>query len=158
ASALTPRILTGPRSTWEAEPVSTTVSRDNRLRSYPPLLLLGAALVLALLALPSSLILPQASPAQTLEYAPVPPNSQSPPGGNFGGLGLGSTSTLGSDLIIGEGPPLGQGQSPSNKACVGNPPRQTEDALSPPCVPYFTGSNGGSTYAGVSKDEIRVLF
>ena len=28
----------------------------------------------------------------------------------------------------------------------------------PPCVPPFSGDNGGSTYQGVSKDKIRVVF
>ena len=30
------------------------------------------------------------------------------------------------------------------RACVGSPPRQTEDPQSPPCVPYFNGPNGGA--------------
>ena len=47
-----------------------------------------SAVVLAAFALPSALILPQASPAQTLEYAPVPPSGQVPPGGNLSALGL----------------------------------------------------------------------
>ena len=34
---------------------------------------------------------------------------------------------------------------------------QTADPLSPPCVPNFTGDNGGATYRGVSRDEVRVL-
>ena len=41
---------------------------------------------------------------------------------------------------------------------MGNPPRQTEDPLSPPCVPFFDGDNGGSTAPGVTGDEIRVVF
>ena len=50
------------------------------------------------------------------------------------------------------------GKNPSTKRCVGSPPRQTEDPLSPPCVAYFEGDNFGATYPGVTKDEIRVLF
>lgn len=42
------------------------------------------------------------------------------------------------------------------RRCVGDPPRQTEDPQSPPCVPYFDGDNGGATYQGVTRDEIRV--
>lgn len=42
--------------------------------------------------------------------------------------------------------------------CIGNPPRQTEDPQSPPCVPYFDGDNGGSTAVGVSRNEIRVAM
>lgn len=40
-------------------------------------------------------------------------------------------------------------------ACVNG--HQTGDPLSPPCVPSFTGDNGGSTYQGVTGDEIRLL-
>ncbi|HVL81192.1 MAG TPA: hypothetical protein VM840_06330, partial [Actinomycetota bacterium] len=40
----------------------------------------------------------------------------------------------------------------------GTPPRQTEDPLSPPCVAFFDGNNGGATAKGVSKDEIRVVL
>lgn len=42
--------------------------------------------------------------------------------------------------------------------CVGNPPRQTEDPQSPPCVPYFDGDNGGATSTGVTANEIRVAM
>lgn len=42
--------------------------------------------------------------------------------------------------------------------CVGNPPRQTEDPQSPPCIPYFDGDNGGKTYTGVTANEIRIAM
>ncbi|MGQ0433666.1 MAG: hypothetical protein ACT452_14800 [Microthrixaceae bacterium] len=43
-------------------------------------------------------------------------------------------------------------------ACVGNPPRQTFDPLSPPCVPYWDNEtdNGGATYQGVTATEVRI--
>jgi len=44
------------------------------------------------------------------------------------------------------------------RRCVGNPPRQTEDPQSPPCVPYFDGDNGGATYAGVTGNQIRFVI
>src|SRR5439155_24992015 len=56
------------------------------------------------------------------------------------------------------GTPGGSGTTPQSKRCVGNPPRQTEDPLSPPCAGYFDGDNFGTTYQGVTKDEIRVLW
>src|SRR5687767_12772366 len=31
------------------------------------------------------------------------------------------------------------------RQCVGDPPRQIEDPQSPPCVPYWSGDNGGAT-------------
>src|SRR5687767_737413 len=42
------------------------------------------------------------------------------------------------------------------RQCVGDPPRQIEDPQSPPCVPYWSGDNGGATWRGVTRDEIRV--
>ena len=126
--------------------------------------------MLALLALfPSALNLPQTNPGETLEYAPVPPEGKddsTPPAGNFSSLGLGGSSSLrgeaaGSDDLGGAGGELPGGRAiktAGTKRCVGNPPRQTEDPLSPPCVASWTGDNGGATYQGVAADEIRVLF
>lgn len=130
----------------------------SRSRQYPPLLALAAAVVLAVFTLPSSLMLPQANPAETLEYAPVPPNGGAPPGGNFSGLGLGETSTLGLNGLGGLGTPPGAAGNPSSKECLGTPPKQTEDPLAPPCVSYFAGDNGGATYTGVTRREVRVLI
>lgn len=126
-------------------------------------------MVLLLVLLPSSLNLPQANPSQTLEYAPVPPEDedQADPAGNFSSLGLGRSERGGFASEAGGGggaggedgggPLRGRGKNPSTKRCVGNPPRQTEDKLSPPCVAYFSGSNHGATHRGVTGDEIRVL-
>lgn len=44
------------------------------------------------------------------------------------------------------------------KRCVGEPPRQTEDPMSPSCVATYSGDNGGVTSRGVTGDEIRVLL
>lgn len=132
--------------------------------------MLAALVALALLAgLPSALNLPQANPAETLEYAPVPPEESdedtTPPAGNFSSLGLGgrgrsfgggpvesdsgdSSATAGGRAI----------KTASTKRCVGDPPRQTEDPLAPPCVGYFDGKNFGSTYQGVTPVEVRVLL
>lgn len=30
--------------------------------------------------------------------------------------------------------------------------------MSPPCVPFFEGNNGGATWTGVTKDEVKVLM
>jgi hypothetical protein len=40
--------------------------------------------------------------------------------------------------------------------CIGDPPRQIEDAQSPPCVNYWEGDNGGDLGPGVTKDTIRI--
>ena len=123
-------------------------------------------MLLMLALLPSALNLPQTNPAETLEYAPVPPEDSEdpPPAGNLSSLGLGRSPSVGDsppptvpggDDVPGVG---ARGRNPSTKRCVGSPPRQTEDPLSPPCVAHFSGDNGGPTYAGVSEDEVRVLF
>ncbi|HUP87535.1 MAG TPA: hypothetical protein VM143_17920 [Acidimicrobiales bacterium] len=147
-------------------------------RKYPPLLALGVAAMLILAVLPNSLNLPQTNPTQTLEYAPVPPedNNDVPPSGNLAAVGLGSSSAIkgggapgGNDGTTTTAPapdaPLGalpteagQKASATNKRCVGNPPRQTEDPLAPPCVSYFSGDNFGATYQGVTANEVRLLI
>ena len=136
-------------------------------RKYPPLATILIALLLAIAVLPSALNLPQTNPTQTLEYAPVPPedSDEPPPAGNLSSLGLGESSGVAEDAEGGTGPggtlpPLpggGKGVNPSTKRCVGNPPRQTEDPLAPPCVAFFDGDNFGATYQGVTKDEVRIL-
>ena len=47
---------------------------------------------------------------------------------------------------------------PRVRQCVGQPPRQTEDPQSPPCVPYFDPKvdNGGATAKGVTRDQITI--
>lgn len=135
-------------------------SEPGWLRRYPPLAAVGLAILLAVYALPSSLNLPQANPGQVAEYAPVPGNSgAAPPGGNLAGLGLGQGGApeggSGGSGLLGGGAPV---TVPPGINCVGNPPRQTADPLSPPCVPSFTGDNGGATWQGVTSKEVVVMF
>lgn len=48
---------------------------------------------------------------------------------------------------------------PGTRRCFGNPPRQTEDPHSPPCVfEIFEGDNGGDTAPGVTGTEIHVAL
>lgn len=134
-------------------------------RKYPPLLALGIAALLVLAVLPNSLHLPQTTPTTTLEYAPVPAEDDDdvPPSQNQAALGLGSSSGVqgvgagsggaaadplapgGDSLEASLAPVEGRKASATNKRCVGNPPRQTEDPLSPPCVAFFQGDNFGAT-------------
>ena len=123
---------------------------------------MSIAVLAAVIILPSSLNLPQSNPSTVLEYAPVPPEDDEPPppaDGNLSSLGLGSSQTQAAPVAPPPLPPPveGVGGRPNQKRCVGNPPRQTEDPTSPPCVPFFEGDNFGATYQGVNKDEIRVL-
>jgi hypothetical protein len=48
--------------------------------------------------------------------------------------------------------------SERTRRCVGNPPRQTEDPQSPPCVPYFDGENGGALGQGVTANQVRFVI
>ena len=41
--------------------------------------------------------------------------------------------------------------------CIGDPPRQTEDPQSPPCVPFWAGDNGGSTYHNVFANQLNIF-
>ncbi len=162
-----------------AETDEDTAADDRRTNSfarrYPPLLSILAGALIALFALPSSLNLPQSNPTQTLEYAPVPPddsNDPPPPEGNFDQLGLGESSSVeGDGAAGGDGggpttlPPApienGKGDTPSTFRCVKDADgvvRQTEDPLSPPCVPFFEGDNFGATYQGVTGEEIRIVL
>ncbi|HEX9889896.1 MAG TPA: hypothetical protein VGA69_10490, partial [Nitriliruptorales bacterium] len=138
------------------------------VRRYPPLVGALVATLLAVVVLPSALNVPQSNPTQTLEFAPVPPEDDAPPPptGNVGSLSLGSSDAPGDALGRDAGappppppapPPPGQGERPITKRCVGDPPRQTEDPMAPPCVAHFEGDNGGSTHPGVTPDEVRVL-
>lgn len=47
---------------------------------------------------------------------------------------------------------------PATRRCFGEPPRQTEDPHSPPCVfRIFEGENGGATAPGVTATEVRLV-
>jgi hypothetical protein len=149
AAAVTPATPTpGRGSDWQ--------------RKYPPMITLVVALLIALTVLPSSLNVQQPNPSQTLEYAPVPPKDDEPPPpqGNFSDLGLGSSEGIGEEPVPTTlpAPPPGGGGNPTTKRCVGNPPRQTEDPLAPPCVAFFNGDNFGETYQGVTGEEVRLVF
>jgi len=145
--------------------------RNGWTRRYPPLSGAVVATVLAVFILPSALNVPQSNPTQTLEFAPIPPEADDPPppdeSSNVESLSLGSSSSSVGDAPGGDGAgpgrpepglPGGIGQSPVTKRCVGTPPRQTEDAMSPPCVAHFEGDNGDATANGVDRDEVRILF
>lgn len=138
-------------------------------RRYPPLASAAVAMLLALFVLPSALNVPQSNPTQTLEFAPIPPDDNPPPPevANLESLSLGTSAGLPADAPGGNHdtglppPPAipdGVGETPVTKRCVGSPPRQSEDPLSPPCVAHFQGDNSGATHAGVSEDEITVLI
>ena len=141
-------------------------------RRYPPLFTVIAAIAIAILVLPSALNQPQANPTQTLELAPVPPtNEKPPPIGNLNQLGLGTSSGINAGGALGNGEgglpgnidngPGSRARDAATKQCVllsDGRRHQTEDPLSPPCNAFFDGDNGGATYQGVTKDEVKILF
>ncbi len=78
--------------------------------------------------------------------------------------GTGSGGTQGTDPAVdGDALPTPSAfptNVPRHRRCFGDPPRQTEDPQSPPCVPYWDPEqdNGGATWQGVTADEIRVAW
>lgn len=46
---------------------------------------------------------------------------------------------------------------PSNYRCSASN-QQTWDPISPPCIPFFDGDNGGATAPGVTADEVRIVL
>ena len=86
-------------------------------------------------------------------------------GGGTGGTGGsaaggGGTAAGGSGAAAGGGGATGGGgtaASGDTSHCKGD--RQTDMlASAPPCVPKFTGNNGGSTYPGVTGTEIKFTY
>ncbi len=142
----------------------------DQLRRFGPLTSLVIAAVLAFVVLPSTLTLPNPSPTSQEEIAPVPPTQSkvNPPVSNFTSLSAGTTGnglgTAGSGGGTAPGTipappslPPGLGNlPPSTYQCVAG--RQTEDPLSPTCVPFYQGDNGGATYQGVSAKEVRIIL
>lgn len=135
-------------------------------QSWPPIVSTLTGFLLVFLVLPNPLRVPQNNPAAQAEYAPVPGNSSDATNANFSDTNAADSSGLGSNGL-GEGtlggsppPPPPAQFKPRQKECVGNPPRQTIDPLSPPCVPFFDpeDDNFGKTYKGVTKDEIKVVL
>lgn len=108
----------------------------------------------------------QQPPPQVLEFAPqareqitdAPEDQAATTPGN------GTTSPTAPEptpSATGSGePPVQPSEIPRHRRCFGDPPRQTEDPQSPPCVPYWNPSqdNGGATWQGVTPDEIRVAW
>lgn len=140
-----------------------------------------SVLALAVLVLVATALNPaQPPPPAVAEYAPAAvkaiteaPPEQSAEDGTADGTS-GPQGEAGGDSSTGPGttapptrPPVGPSTGPSGgpvidvarvSRCVGNPPRQTEDPQSPPCIPYFEGDNGKATSPGVTENEIRIAM
>lgn len=89
-----------------------------------------------------------------------PPNQ-----GSHNGLGSGGNGTdlgghkpgIGAKTPPPPRPSTPPSAPPSQFTCVGNPPRQILDPQSPPCIPYWTGDNGGATSFGVTAHQINIV-
>ncbi|HEX9776489.1 MAG TPA: hypothetical protein VGB83_13035 [Actinomycetota bacterium] len=132
-------------------------------RRWPPIVAAVVAAVLVFIVLPNPFRIPQNNPSAQAEYAPTTGPQADAPNANFGETALPQSAGIGAGgqgegALPGSPPPTLQQFKPRQKNCVGNPPKQTEDPLSPPCVPFFEGDNGGETYPGVTEDEIKVVF
>lgn len=133
-------------------------------QQWPPVFALGVVALLFFLVLPNPLRLPQNNPSAQAEFAPVPGKRDANASANFGQVGQASSGGIGGggvdDPEVDPGPvPLPDFvYKPKQKLCVGSPPRQTEDPLSPPCVAFYEGDNGDKTWPGVTRDEILVVY
>lgn len=127
-------------------------------------------LVVATLALTASQTPPPAiaelapSAVQQIKDAPSEQTSTAGEGegGAGGAFGGSSTTTTTAGAPGGSGGAQITAAPPIERArvrrCVGDPPRQTEDPQSPPCVPYWEGDNGGATTKGVTRDTIKLAL
>ncbi|MDQ1438208.1 MAG: hypothetical protein QOK43_1837 [Acidimicrobiaceae bacterium] len=122
-----------------------------------------------------ALVLAPPAPPSVAEFAPNPatniedaPASQSSRfGAGEGACAVGqtgcevveaaaaTTTTVRPSSTAGAPPPVVRARV---RRCVGDPPRQIEDPQSPACVNYWEGDNGGATWQGVTRDEIRVAY
>ncbi len=126
----------------------------------------GISAVLLLVIAALALVFVPPSPPSVAEFAPqaqdaieqAPDQQSSRFGGGAGGacaLGQKCDDETSSQLPATKRAVIDRARV---RRCVGNPPRQIEDPQSPPCVQFFEGNNGGTTWKGVTRDEIRVAL
>jgi hypothetical protein len=141
-------------------------SRHPRGPGYSYAIVLAVVLVLVAVFLVSP---PESGPPAIAAIAPsavqrikTPPPQQTTPFGTGqgskgrGGVGSGGAPSSSPKPRVIALPTPSALRVPRLFDCIGNPPRQIEDPQSPPCVPYWKGSNGGATWAGVTKDSILI--
>src|SRR5688572_2219369 len=106
----------------------------------------AVSVVLALLVGVLALTSRQSPPPTIAEFAPQAVERISDPSGDPGASRSSSGELRGSGVTAGEEDVAPQTVDVARvRQCVGDPPRQVEDPQSPPCVPYFSGDNGGAT-------------
>lgn len=119
---------------------------------------LVAALIVVASVLAMALRAASSQPPAIAEFAPQAQQVNQAPNEQTSSFGAGSGAANG--LPISSPSPL---PLPGNTAgvvlqCVGDPPRQIEDAQSPPCVPTWSGDNGGATSKGVTRSQISIVY
>jgi hypothetical protein len=100
---------------------------------------------------------PQA--VQQIKHAPDQQNSEFGEGQGVDGVGGGGGVTTTTTTIPPTTGAPGKADPkavPVSRRCIGNPPRQIEDAQSPPCIAFWEGDNGGATWRGVTADTIKI--
>src|SRR5581483_9764236 len=135
----------------------TESQRRSRLPTY---FNVAAGLALVAVVIPLALSARQQPPPLVAEFAPVAqPQQRTSLESQFG-------SALG-QIPVGLDQPSPTPKPPSPAPidaahvfqCVGDPPTQIPDPQSPPCVPYWVGNNGGSTYShGVTPAAVNVVW
>src|SRR5205814_1973211 len=135
---------------------------------FLPLGYFAAALAMAVFLLPSALRPPTQQPNQTAELSPnAPPDkNQAAVIGSFqrasSGVAApspGGPSTTVAKVTTTTVPAAAPAVVQVARACphgFGSPPRQVESIYAPPCAAPWSGNNGGSTWKGVTSNEIRI--
>src|SRR5579884_3537456 len=126
----------------------------------------SVALIAVLLVVTFALRAASASPPGIAEFSPQAhkPISQAPNeqtsvfGSGQNGAAVGTPTPSPTATPPQAAPTLPAGNPPVVLQCIGNPPRQIEDPQSPPCVPSWSGNNGGSTSPGVTGNSITVVI
>lgn len=140
-----------------------TDRRRNNSQRFMSLGYVGVSLGLAVLLLPTIFRPPQDQQNSSAAFSPDAPPDDTPPEVIIQSLGQARSSTAGSESVAQEVVVIEEFEVPPKRqavraGCFGDPPRQTESLYSHLCVPAWTGTdNGGSTWQGVSGDEIRLL-
>ena len=136
------------------------VRRRKPVQRYVPVGYLAIAIALAVLLLPTALRPPPDQQNTSSAFSPDAPPDDTPAESFLASIRRASSSTAGG--APGERVEVIEVLAPEERRaargrCYGDPPRQTESLYSALCVPAWTGDdNGGATWQGVTKDEIRL--
>lgn len=132
--------------------------RDTAQHAIPLAYFVIAATLIALVV-PTALRPPAPPSSSSAEFDPNEPPDETQDA-IISNLSRPTSQTAGgpaSDAVPGVQGPTGLAAAP--RFCpggFGSPPRQVESLYSAPCSPAWTGDNGGATWRGVTRSEIRL--